>query len=160
MDFEKLVLLADLSRMDANTCAALAQIAPVFLIAFIAERIIPARKPLKPLSKKKRKLVRQRSREIRAKRLGARLLHTFSEMNVGVLFRLSSVVALAIMFLVLEWAMLLGIGMDGYSGKNALAYWLLTFLLTATVLIRWAVGNMWSITLQVAEAALRNRAKR
>lgn len=108
-----------IDTMSAEACAAVAQVVPVFLIALIAERV---RAPKSNVLERRRPLVRL-----------AVILRALGRVVVDV--------SLAVIMVVLEITVLLGIDTDGLGGKTAQQTWALLILVIAVTLLRWLFLN-------------------
>jgi hypothetical protein len=105
------------NSMSADTCAALAQVVPVFLIALIAERV---RTP------------RIKDDETTSRRLAIILRATF---------RALSDLLLAIVLVALEITVVVGIEAGGMTGEDAQQNWGFFILVTIWTLLRWLLAN-------------------
>lgn len=93
------------------TCAAIAQILPVFMVALVAERIVLAKRPKTPTAK---------ARSVLAS-----------------LLRIAVDTVIATCLLAFTLRALMGIEANGLRGSDASELWIATFVLGFAILYRW-----------------------
>lgn len=121
-------LIGLLATMGEDTCAALAQVIPVFLIALVAERIVLPERRFLRRKRGRLVIVRNRSR---------------TRAFFGIFFSAYLAIAMA----GLEMMFLFGIDNGGYTGRTAVNLWVFFVTVLLLVIMRWLTPVLSGILL-------------